>query len=256
MRIDTKRDVVRIPPRHREPIHVDVIHHYWAPHYHYFGHRIHVLPVGYYHVHHWGIDYYCYNNIYYRMYGGYYYVCRPPFGTFLDIVEDIAFSAVRFSYYNNLYRTYNRIDENYATINEQNRIIAENNATIAAQNEQIALNSTRATESYTLANGLGLFQSYANAGQQYYYNDGVFYIMNNNNQYEVIVPPAGALVDELPDDYDTISLNGVEYYLVDTTVYRVTIIDGSAKFEVLGQMSEADAQRYHDQASSSQNTAW
>lgn len=186
------------------------------------------------------------------MYGGVYYVCRPPFGTVIGAaLHDLAFTAVNFAYYNNLYRTYNRIDENYATIAEQNRIIAQNNATIAEQNSEIALNTTRANASYTLANGLGLFQSFANAGQQYYYNDGVFYIMNANNEYEVIVPPAGALVDELPDDYDLITIDGAEYYLVDNTVYRMTLIDGSAKLEVLGQMSDADAQRYHQDAENS-----
>lgn len=236
----------------REPIVHTSIHLCYTPHHHYFGHRIMVLPVGYYHVHHWGLDYYCYEGIYYRMWNNMYYVCRPPFGTVFDYaLADMAFTAVNFAYYNNLYRTYNRIDENYATINEQNRIIAENNALIAEQNSQIALNTTRANASYTLANGLGLFQSYANADQQYYYNDGVFYILNANNQYEVIVPPAGALVDELPDDYDLININGVEYYLVDTTVFKSTIIDGTPKLEVLGQMSQADADRYHQMASDS-----
>ena len=39
----------------------------------------------------------------------------------------------------------------------------------------------------------------------------------------------------LPDDYDVIVLNGVEYYKVDQTVYRTTLMDGNPYLEVLGQ---------------------
>ena len=55
-------------------------------------------------------------------------------------------------------------------------------------------------------------------------------------EYQVIVPPAGALVETLPEDYDMVTLNGDEYYKVDDTVYKVTITDGKPYFEVLGQM--------------------
>ena len=41
----------------------------------------------------------------------------------------------------------------------------------------------------SLASQLGLVQSYADASVNYYYQDGSYY---------VIVPPAGALVEELP----------------------------------------------------------
>ncbi|MBQ4192416.1 MAG: hypothetical protein II647_03515, partial [Bacteroidales bacterium] len=83
---------------------------------------------------------------------------------------------------------------------------------------------------------LGLFQSYANANQQYYYDDGIFFIEGANGQYQTIVPPAGALIAELPDDYEIITLDGVEYYKVDDTVYRTVVVDGKALFEVLGQL--------------------
>ena len=96
------------------------------------------------------------------------------------------------------------------------------------------MNSDRALSSYELANRLGLVQSYAYAHSQYYYQDGVFYVLENG-QYKVIIPPAGALVTSLPDDYDVIVLNGVEYYKVDQTVYRTTLMDGNPYLEVLGQ---------------------
>ena len=43
-------------------------------------------------------------------------------------------------------------------------------------------------------------------------------------------------MSSLPDDYETIVLNGVEYYMVDNTVYRTTLFDGQPYLEVLGQM--------------------
>ena len=59
-----------------------------------------------------------------------------------------------------------------------------------------------------------------------------------------IVPPAGALIDELPDDYRVITLGGDEYYAVDDTVYRTTVIGGTPYFEVLGQMTGSLAGQY------------
>ena len=73
----------------------------------------------------------------------------------------------------------------------------------------------------------------------------MIYIVNSNGQYEVIVPPAGALVEELPDDYDTITLDGVDYYKVDDTVYRTTLVDGKPYLEVLGQMFGKLAEKYN-----------
>jgi hypothetical protein len=44
------------------------------------------------------------------------------------------------------------------------------------------------------------------------------------------------LVENLPEDYEMVTLNGEEYYKVDDTVYRVTISEGKPYFEVLGQL--------------------
>ena len=110
----------------------------------------------------WGVEYCIYDGIYYRPYGDIFVVCRPPFGVCIDrAISDLAFASVRFAYYNNTYRMYRAIDANNRIIEEQNRIIARNNATIAAQNNAFALNSTRADNAYTLADRLGLVQSYA-----------------------------------------------------------------------------------------------
>ena len=246
MRIGEDRNVHRIPPRERDFARYDAPCSFWRHEPHYYGYRVDYLPPRYRRVRYWGIDYYCYDGIYYRPYNGIYVVCRPPFGITIaaDIIADAVFAPIHFAYYYDSYRTFRAIDANNRVIDEQNRIIAQNNATIAAQNRAFALNSSRASDAHSLADRLGLVQSYAYANQPYYYQDGVFYIEKSNGNYEVIVPPAGALVKDLPDDYDTITLDGNEFYKVDDTVYRLALVDGSPYLEVLGQMYGSLASKY------------
>lgn len=250
----------RVHPVHRDFVDHGSIGHFYGRDPHYFGYRVRYLPTHYVHSRWWGLDYYFYDGVFYRPWGAYYRVCRPPFGYVLaDLALDATLAALDFAFYNSVYHSYNVVDDNYATIAEQNRIIAENNATIAATNATIAANNatiasqqgstasrndTRATESYELASSLGLVQSYADASVNYYYQDGTFYTVNADGKYQVIVPPAGALVESLPDDYDTIVLNGTQYYRVDETVYRSVIVDGKAYLEVLGQLMGDMAKKY------------
>ena len=62
------------------------------------------------------------------------------------------------------------------------------------------------------------------------------------NSSSVIVEPISSdslyvvKVENLPEDYEMVTLNGEEYYKVDDTVYRVTISEGKPYFEVLGQL--------------------
>ncbi len=199
-----------------------------------------VLPAGYWYRDWHGIRYYCYDDIYYRLIDGCYIVCRPPFGTSVAtaIATDIALASVGVSYYNTLNNTYDKINENNAYIAQQNEQIAANNALIAQQNATLSAQaqemSNRSGEAYKLAQSMGLVQSYAAAGTDYYYQDGVFYT-KGDDQYLVIIPPAGALVDSLPEDYDVFTFDGDEYYQVENTVYRVTAVSGKPYFEVLGQ---------------------
>lgn len=237
------RNVERIHPRERGFLSVNP-GRFYDPQPHYFGYRVEFLPRRCRLVTYFGIEYRFYNGVYYRPWNNWWVICRPPFGVCIDAV-DVVFDIVNFAYFNSSYRLYRAIDENNRYIDEQNRIIAQNNATIAAQNREIALNLSRADDSYSIADALGLVQSYAYADHDYYYQDGVFYIMNSRGQYEVIVPPAGALVTALPDDYEVISLGGENYYKVDDTVYRLTLVDGVPYLEVLGQMYGELASRYN-----------
>lgn len=268
----------RIHPRDRDYMRYHDMHghYFWGRHDHYFGHRIYRLPPHairhYYH----GRYYWCYDDIWYYRRNGLYYVCRPPYGYYFTraIVIERTFRPVVFSYYNTLYRNYTTLNDNWKFIDEQNAIIAKNNEIIAqqqaiiAQNNQLIAqksaeikakdaalaaqnaaaaarhsidqknNSAYSTEAFDISNDLGLVQVYADASLDYYYQDGIFYVVDGDN-YKVVIPPAGARVETLPDDYDLVTLkDGMEYYRVDDTIYMITMNDGRAYFEVLGQYYE------------------
>ena len=213
--------------------------YHWSNNPHYYGYRVKSLPISVRRHVYGGVVYYYYDNIWYRPLNGYYVICRPPFGVSLaaNLIADVAWAAVKFSYYNTVLNSYSQISENNRYIAEQNQIIAQNNAIIASQNQMIAQGQNKAQAAFSVANGLGLVQSYASADASYFYQDGVFYSQAADGQYYVIVPPAGALVESLPEDYEKVILNGNEYFKVDDTVYQMVINEGKPFFEVLGQMN-------------------
>lgn len=136
--------------------------------------------------------------MWYRYRAGRYWVCRPPIGYVFSPLADAVFTAV--------------------LLNE------------LAEREYAASVASGASS-------LNLVRNYAAAGTEYFYNDGVFYVRTSDGDYMVIVPPAGAMVDYLPEDYEEFEFNGETYYKVDDTVYGMTISeDGRACFEVLGQL--------------------
>jgi len=233
-------------PRDRDFISYRYVGHFWDPGHHCFGYRVMRIPSRaerFYHHHHL---YYCYDGIYYRPYGPYYVVCRPPFETFLEweVARAMELARVRFDYYYATNRVYNAVYQNNRYIDEQYEQIAKNNEIIAQQNAAIeskyntSTGRLLATEAYSTAQNLGLVQSYANANADYYYQDGIFYLPENG-KYKVIIPPAGAMVEYIPEDYEVVTLrDGNQYYKVDDTVYKVTIKGGVAYFEVMGQLYE------------------
>ena len=253
----------RVHPNRKPPIPHNRPVSFWNRGRHYFGYRITSLPPRHVRRVYWGVPYYIIDGVYYRLVSGAYYICRPPFGVVFTPTVSLAGAICSFAYYADSYYRYRTVNENANLITQQNRIIAENNATIAAQNEIIArqnellsgqgastaaglasMNSQRAAESGRLADRLGLVQSYASVNEEYYYDDGVFFTRNASGEYKTIVPPAGALIEELPEDYRIVTLDGEEYYAVDDTVYRMTAVGGTPYFEVLGQMTGSLAEMY------------
>ena len=229
------RDVQRMTPMDRPPIPYSAPAMFNKKRPHYYGYNIATMPHGYITKKYWGRDYYYYNGIWYSKGPQYYQVCRPPYHTEVTFgCCKKGLTSVRFSYYNAVDRTYSAINQNYAIIAEQNRIIAQNNAIIAQQNARLALNSTNANLAYLLASQLGLIQSFASATTPYYYQDGVFYTGSGHN-FRTIMPPAGAIVASLPEDYIIVQYGGDPFYRVEDTLYRQFVVDGAPYFEVLGQ---------------------
>ena len=178
---------------------------------HFFGHRLRILPRGYVTVRVGGINYYCYDGIYYRPYllGGY-YVCRPPRGTAIaSTMFNVALTAIAI---NTLRDEIQRAQR-----------AAELSRVYSTRNTDYVI---RTRDDYYNTNLL------KQTNQEYYYQDGVFYILQNG-QYYVIEAPIGALVTEIPTDYDELELDGKTYYLVEETLYKTTVIDGALYFEVV-----------------------
>ena len=205
-------------PAHRGP---DYVRPFLEPNYrpmpsyrygdHYFGHRINILPRGYVTMRVGGIDYYYFDGVYYRPYllGGY-YVCRPPRGTAIaSTLFNVALTAI----------VINTIRDEVARARR-----AATLSTVYGTNRTGYV--VRTSDDYYNTNLL------KQANQEYYYQDGVFYILHNG-QYYVIEPPIGALVTEIPADYDEIELEGRTYYQVENTLYKATVIDGALYFEVV-----------------------
>lgn len=177
---------------------------------HHFGYRIKVLPRGYVERWHNGRRYYYYDGIYYRRYilGGY-IVCRPPRG--LVIANDMLNVALTVA-------TINAYRDAAQKVREAEELAGY----YAAMNADY-----KARES-----GVYVTNVADQVNQDYYYDDGVFYIIKNG-KYEVIDAPIGALVEQLPEDYEEIELGGETLYQVEDVLYRITIIDGQPMFEVV-----------------------
>ena len=178
---------------------------------HYFGHRITILPRGYVTMRVGGINYYYYDGIYYRPYllGGY-YVCRPPRGTAIaQTMLNVALTAIAI----NTIRDEIQRAQRAAALST---VYANNNTNYVVRTRDDYYNTNLVNQ----------------AGQDYYYQDGVFYILKNG-QYYVIEAPIGALVTEIPSDYDEIELDGRTYYQGEDTLYKATVIDGALYFEVV-----------------------
>ncbi|MBO7445549.1 MAG: hypothetical protein J6T86_03990 [Bacteroidales bacterium] len=68
----------------------------------------------------------------------------------------------------------------------------------------------------------------------YYYDDGTFYRRHSNKiDYEVVAPPIGARVAELPSTYEEIVLDGNLYFKVDNVYYKEVIVSGYLWYEVV-----------------------
>ena len=64
-------------------------------------------------------------------------------------------------------------------------------------------------------------------GRPYYYYYGTFYapVADNSDEYQVVAPPAGAVVDALPEGYEVAEVDGKPYLMLDGTYYETVETD-------------------------------
>jgi hypothetical protein len=73
---------------------------------------------------------------------------------------------------------------------------------------------------------------------QYFYSDGLYY-QYENSQYTVVEPPVGAAISTLPDNAQSIMINGIQYYELNGVYYQpITKDDGSVVYQVAGKDGE------------------
>jgi hypothetical protein len=72
----------------------------------------------------------------------------------------------------------------------------------------------------------------------YYYGGGMYY-QQTDNTFTVVEPPIGAEVKQLPDNAQSIVINGVQYYELNGVYYQpITKDDGSLSYQIAGKDGE------------------
>lgn len=67
----------------------------------------------------------------------------------------------------------------------------------------------------------------------YYYYNGTYYD-EYESSYRVVAPPVGAIVESIPEGYETIVIDGETYYKVDDVQYKPVVQDnGEIWYEVI-----------------------
>ena len=72
-------------------------------------------------------------------------------------------------------------------------------------------------------------------GTPYVYSEGVFY-REVNNEYELVAPPEGAVVEELPEEVEEVLLEDMTAYELYDTLYAKT----DEGFEVIGTLEDLE----------------
>lgn len=66
-----------------------------------------------------------------------------------------------------------------------------------------------------------------------YYSFGVFFAPTKENKFQVIKPPAGILVDYLPDGYIEVEVKGVTYFKFGEVYFKPFVAGGAAVYQTV-----------------------
>ena len=68
----------------------------------------------------------------------------------------------------------------------------------------------------------------------FYYYGSFYTVANNSQEFEIIEPPLGIQVEDLPNGYETTLVDGVEYHTLDDVKYKSTLNNsGQEVYEVV-----------------------
>ncbi|MBV7532971.1 DUF6515 family protein [Chitinophaga sp. sic0106] len=83
-------------------------------------------------------------------------------------------------------------------------------------------------------------------GPVYYYG-GTYYSRSNNQQgYDVVDAPTGAMVPNLPDGAQEVTVDGNVYYDVNGTYYQEVMTDSGRRYKVVGKSNSEPNNTYPD----------
>jgi len=79
----------------------------------------------------------------------------------------------------------------------------------------------------------------------YYYYDGIFYqpyynVQERVDEYQVVDPPIGVVVPNLPKHAETVTIDGNTYYQKNGTLYQEIVQDNVTKYVVVGKNGQLD----------------
>jgi hypothetical protein len=73
----------------------------------------------------------------------------------------------------------------------------------------------------------------------YYYYGGVYYREIATDNYEVVDPPMGAIVPELPaDDVRAVVIGGKTYFEYDNILYKTVVTSSGVQYKVIGTLDD------------------
>ena len=73
----------------------------------------------------------------------------------------------------------------------------------------------------------------------YYFYEGVYYRNTNDDDYEVVAPPMGAIVPELPEyDVKALVIDGKTVFEYDNILYKPVVTKSGVQYKVIGTIGD------------------
>lgn len=194
-------------------------------------------PPVYYPYH--GINFRFSGGYYYRPYGSYWRMTRPPLGLRVSVLpfgySSYYWGGMPYYAYNGIY--YRRYDDNNYEV-----VDPPMGATLSSLPRGAKSVLVNGEEFYEL-NGTYYKETENEKGKKVYIVTGKNGEVNNSAEPQVdaqqFVPQQGDIIDQLPENCKTITLHGNTYYVdANDTYYQSIEQDGATRYEVVGKPAD------------------